>query len=174
MGGEEVGLRLAQITVVAVAAFAAVAEPACAATINVQAKAKIVKPLLLESLQDLDFGTVMLGPGTWSGATVQLSQTGVLTCPANVTCSGLTQVAQYSVSGSNDQTVTITAPDVTLVNQADSSKTLLMTVDSPASVTLTNSGKPGKNFEIGGSITLNSTTASGVYTGTFNVTAEYQ
>ena len=63
---------------------------------------------------------------------------------------------------------------MTLVNQGDPTKTLTLVVDKPASVTLTNSGPPGTNFSLGGSITLSSTTTSGTYSGTFNVTVDYQ
>ncbi len=169
------GLRLATIAAIAGAwAAGCAAAPASAATITATAKAKLVKPLVLQSIQDLDLGTLVLGPGTWSGATVTLSQAGVLTCPASLTCTGATQVAQYNVSGSNNQTVVISAPDVTMVNQADSTKILTLAVDCPASVILTNSGPPGTNFSIGGSITLDSTASGGVYVGTFEVTADYQ
>jgi hypothetical protein len=150
------------------------AAPAHAATINATAQAKVVKPLILTSLQDLNLGSLLIGPGTWSGATVRLSRTGVLTCPANVTCSGATQVAKYNVSGTNNQTVTIIAPNITLVNQSDATKTLTLTVDAPSSVLLTNSGPPGTDFPIGGSITINSSTADGNYVGTFNVSVDYQ
>jgi hypothetical protein len=77
------------------------------------------------------------------------------------------------VQGSNNQTVRISAPNVTLVNQSDATKTLTLTVDSPASVVLTNSGPPGTNFSIGGSISLSSSTAAGTYVGPFNVTVDY-
>lgn len=148
--------------------------PAYAATINATAQAKVVKPLVLTSLQNLDFGSLLIGPGTWSGATVRLTRNGVFTCPANVTCSGVSQVAKYNVSGSNNQTVTIIAPNITLVNQSDPTKTLTLVVDSPGSVVLTNSGPPGTNFPIGGSITISSSTADGNYVGTFNVSVDYQ
>ena len=169
-------LRLADIAAAGaiLAAVAGPCAPAGAATINAQAKAKVIKPLAIQSLQDLDFGSVMLGPGTWSGATVRLSRTGALTCPALLACSGATQVARYNVAGTNNQTVTISAPDITLTNQADSTKTLTLVVDSPGTVVLTNSGPPGTNFNIAGSITLTSATATGTYVGTFNVSAEYQ
>jgi hypothetical protein len=83
-------------------------------------------------------------------------------------------VAIYKVSGSQGQTVIISAPEVTMVNQTNPAKTLTLVPDAPASVQLTNSGNPGSNFPIGGAITIDSTTAGGVYAGTFNVTAEYQ
>jgi hypothetical protein len=47
-------------------------------------------------------------------------------------------------------------------------------VDNPGSALLTNSGPPGTNFSLGGSISLSSTTVSGTYSGTFNVTVDYQ
>jgi Mat/Ecp fimbriae major subunit len=78
------------------------------------------------------------------------------------------------VAGSNRATVVINAPNVTLVNQSDPSRTLTLVLDSPATVTLSNSGSPGIDFAIGGAITLDSITASGQYSGTFEVTAEYQ
>ncbi|MES2137210.1 MAG: DUF4402 domain-containing protein, partial [Pseudomonadota bacterium] len=83
------------------------------------------------------------------------------------------QVAKYNVQGSNNQTVRISAPNVTMVNQSDSSQTLTLVTDAPASVLLTSSGVPGVDFSIGGTITLNSTTQAGNYVGTFNVTCDY-
>jgi hypothetical protein len=169
------GLRLAQkAAFAAVLAAALPCASANAATITATAKAKVVKPLALESRRNLDLGTIILGPGVWSGTTVKLARTGVLTCGGNVTCSGATQVAQYNVSGSNGETVVITVPNVTLVNQLNSSKTLTLVPDKPPPITLTNSGNPGTTFSIGGSVTVSSTTLGGNYVGTFNVTADYQ
>jgi uncharacterized protein DUF4402 len=148
--------------------------PALAATVTASVTANNIKPLTLTKLQDLNLGTVTLGPGTWSGATVSLSRAGVLSCSsANVICSGATIVAQYNVQGSGQQTVRISAPNVTLVNQSDSMQTLTLVTDAPATIFLTNSGFPGVNFSVGGSVTLNSTTAAGTYVGTFNVTVDY-
>jgi hypothetical protein len=151
------------------------ASPAHAAAPGVAAvNASVVKPLILTWLQDLDLGSVVLGPGTWTGATVGISRTGTFTCTnANVTCSGVTKVAQYNVSGSNNNVVHITAPNVTLSNLSDPGQRLTLVVDAPTSVTLTNSGPPGTNFSLGGSITLTSTTAGGTYSGIFNVTVDY-
>lgn len=148
--------------------------PAHAASQTATVRATVVKPLTLTASQDLLLGTFTLQPGTWSNATVGISRAGVFTCNANVTCTGTTQVAEFTVSGSNNQTVKVTAPAVTLVNQADSSKTLLLTVDAPATIALPNSGTKGVIFDIGGSLTLSSTTAEGDYSGILNVTVDYQ
>jgi spore coat protein U-like protein len=148
--------------------------PAAAATQSASVTAYAVKPLVISKLQDLDFGSVTLGPGTWSNASVSLSQSGAFSCTStNVVCSGVTSVAQYNVQGSNKQTVRISAPNVTLVNQSDPTKTLTLVTDAPATILLTSSGIPGSNFSIGGSVTLSSTTAAGTYSGTFNVTVDY-
>ena len=148
--------------------------PAGAATLSASVNANAVKPLVISKLQDLNFGSVTLGPGAWSNATVSLSRSGVFSCTsANVVCSGVTAVAQYNVQGSNKQTVRISAPNVTLVNQSDSSKTLTLVTDAPATLLLTSSGIPGNDFSIGGAVTLSSTTAAGTYVGTFNVTVDY-
>ena len=150
------------------------AAPARAATQVASVNANVVKPLTIKWLQDLDLGTIVLGTGSWTGATIKISRAGVFSCGAsNVTCSGATTVAKYNVTGSNNMTVRISAPDVTLINQSDVSKTLTLTVDSPGTVVLTSSGAPGNDFPLGGSITVNSTTAGGVYRGTFNVTVDY-
>lgn len=154
--------------------MAASAVPAHAVSQTVTVKASVIKPLTLAAVQGLDLGTFTLQPGTWSNAVVGISKAGVVTCNANVTCSGTSQVAQFTVSGSNNQTVKITAPDVTLVNQADSSQTLLLTVDAPATIALPNSGTKGVTFNIGGTLSLSSTTADGDYSGVLNVTVDYQ
>ena len=168
-------------TTAAVAALALTATPALAAPTppsdrNATARARIIKPLTLNWVQDLDLGTILLsGAGAWSGATVAISQAGAFSCTnANVTCSGATQVARYRVTGTNNQRVFITAPDVTLVNQNDNTQTLTMTVDEGLGyVDLLNSGNTGVVFALGGSITVDSTTVDGVYSGTFNVTVDY-
>jgi hypothetical protein len=165
--------------IAAVAALALTATPAFAAPVspnqNATATARIVKPLTLTWVQDLNLGTILLsGAGAWSGAVVGVSQAGVLSCAnANVTCSGAVQQARYNVRGTNNQVVTITAPNVTLTNANDPLQTLLMTVSNPGTVTLTSSGAPGNDFNLGGSITVASTTGDGVYSGTFNVTVDY-
>lgn len=164
----------------AVAAAALAATPAAAQQVapsdrNATATARIIKPLTLTWVQDLDLGTIMLtGAGAWAGEVVGITSGGTFNCSnVNVTCSGTTQVASYNVTGTQGQTVTINAGNVSLVNQADNTQTLLLTVDNPGSVTLANSGAPGSDFSLGGSITVDSTTVDGVYVGTFDVTVEY-
>jgi hypothetical protein len=163
--------------VATVAVVALTATPAAAVNPdkNATATARIVKPLTLTWVRDLDLGTIVLsGAGVWSGANVGITRAGVFSCAdANTTCSGATQTAQYKVTGTNNQVVTVNAPDVTLTNQNDGVSTLLMTVDNPGTVNLGNSGASGLTFDLGGQITVASNTPDGTYTGTFDVTVNY-
>ena len=157
------------------AAAAADGRPANAATQSAPINANVVKALELTRVQDLDLGTITLVPGNWAAATVGISRSGIFSCAsANLICTGAVQVAKYNVVGTNKGVVRINAPNVTLINQGDSSKSLTLVVDSPGTVTLTNSGQPGTNFPLGGTIALSSTTADGTYSGQFNVTVDYQ
>jgi mannose/fructose/N-acetylgalactosamine-specific phosphotransferase system component IIC len=154
---------------------ATLSTPAQAITQSATVQVNINRPLTLTALQNLNLGTLTLAGGTWSNVTVGISRTGVLTCSnTNVVCSGTTATARYKVTGTNKQVVTIAVPNVTLTNQIDTTKTLTMVADAPSSVSLTSSGMPGIDFDIGGSIILNSATADGTYTGTMNVTVDYQ
>jgi len=143
-----------------------------AAQTTIQATAKVVKSLTLASKQDLDFGTIMLSGATGT-FTVSVSMTGVRTCPAGFTCSGTPKPAILNITGSNGNVVAITAPPSDLVNTTDGSK-LRFTPVAPTSVTLTNSGNPGLDFNVGGSIAIPSTATDGVYSGTIEVTIDYQ
>jgi hypothetical protein len=168
--------RLSAFVIAAAVGVLSLADRACAANTQVAAvSANVLKPLTLTRLQDLDLGTITLKAGSWSGATVAISRAGVFSCTnANTVCTGARQVAKYNVQGSNKGVVQITAPNVTLVNQTDATKTLILAVDSPGTLSLPNSGAPGVDFSLGGSISVSGTTADGLYTGTFSVTVDYQ
>ena len=143
-----------------------------AAQTTIQATAKVVKSLTLAAKQDLDFGTVMMSGATGT-FTVSISMTGVVSCPTGFTCTGTPKPAILNVTGSNGNVVRITALPSDLVNATNGSK-LRFTPIAPASITLTNSGSPGKDFNIGGSIAVPSTATDGTYSGNIEVTIDYQ
>lgn len=168
-------LRIAAIAAAAGGAFAASPGLAVTPNQNATATARIVKPLTLTYVRDLDLGTIVLsGAGAWSGAVVSITRGGVFSCSnSNVTCSGTSQTARYKITGTNNATVTVNSPNVTMTNQNDGVSTLLLTVDNPGTVNLGNSGTSGLTFDLGGQISLASTTVDGTYVGTFNVTVNY-
>jgi hypothetical protein len=167
--------RIAALTAAAALALSATPALAVGPTQNSTATARITKPLTLTYVRDLSLGTIILsGTGTWSGAAVGITRAGAFTCTnGNVTCSGATQTAQYKITGTNNQVITVNSPNVTMTNQNDGVSTLLLTVDNPGTVNLGNSGTAGLTFDLGGSITVASATPDGTYVGTFNVTVNY-
>jgi hypothetical protein len=103
---------------------------------------------------------------------VGINQLGEFTCDTLVvTCSGSPKVAKYLLNGTNNRSVKIAAGDVTMTN---GSVDLVLKVDAPKTVLLPNSGTAGKEFNIGGSVTLTEATPDGLYTGKFAVTADYE
>lgn len=162
-------------TASALAAIALTSSPAEAAS-QATGTARIYRPLVLTSSQNLNLGIIVLSGASFSGESVTINGSGTITTcgttAGDLTCSGSTTAAIYNVAGANNQTVTISAPAFNLVNGATN---LLFTPSAPATVLLTNSGAPGTNFNIGGTLSgLSNTTPDGTYTGTFNVTVAYQ
>ncbi|GAA4745457.1 hypothetical protein GCM10023264_08570 [Sphingomonas daechungensis] len=154
-------------------AVPAVAAPVGAAT-PATGRAKIVKPLVLTSTRNLDFGTITLGTIAAAGETVAMTQAGVVTCGSGgLTCSGTPASAAYNVKGTNNQVVQVFAVASALTNANDGS-TLSFTPSAPATVTMPNSGTAGVNFNVGGSIKVMPATTDGVYSGNINVTVDYQ
>src|SRR4051812_48566851 len=106
--------------IAALLAFACVGSPAASATITATVNAGTIKPLVVTMLQSLDLGSITLATGTWSSATISLSQAGAFSCTSpNTICTGATKVAKYNVQGSNNQIVRISAPNVVMTNQSD-------------------------------------------------------
>ena len=154
--------------------LAMVPTAARAATLQAAATINIVKPVTIRKLTDLNFGTVVM-PLSATAGTVRISQAGILTCPSQFTCSGATAAASYNVHGSNKLVVVITARPSQLTNNSNgAAPTLSFTPDAPATLILTSSGAPGDNFNVGGSVAIPATTAPGVYTGTIDVSVDYQ
>jgi hypothetical protein len=153
-------------------AFAALAStPAAAVSPAAQANAtaKIFKPLTIAKTQDLNFGTIVLVGASFSNETVTVSTAGTVTCGSgagNLSCSGAPTAAKFHLVGTNN------APAFNLGGPGTLSVT-------PTSTTQTvNLGATGNttgiDVSLGGSIVLASSTADGVYTGVWTVTADYQ
>lgn len=159
---------MASIALALTSTAANAVSPATQAT----ATARIYKALQISFVQNLDFGTLVLGSGTWSGQLINMDQAGALTgCGTNVTCTGSPVAAKYHLVGTNNAIVKITSLPFSLTGPG----TIAFTPNAPATVNLGATGATtGVDFSIGGSITLNSTTPDGVYTGVFAVTADYQ
>ena len=163
------------LTAAAVATLTLATTPASAAPVGATtpatAKASIVKPLTLTAKQNLDFGTILLSAVTGPTA-VTISQAGAATCGTGTVCSGTPKQAIFNVTGTNNQVVRIFSAATTLTNANDGT-TLSFTPNAPANVTMPNSGNAGIDFNVGGGISVTTTTTDGVYSGNMNVTVDY-
>lgn len=161
----------------AVAALALTTAPAQAqsvpATEQATATARIYTPLTLVKDSDLDFGTIVISGTGFTGELVSVSQAGVVTCGGgtNLVCDDtVASAANFTVSGTIGADVRVTVPASVTMNGSNGGS-LSMTPDSPTPLTLDGSGTG--TFGVGGTISIDATTTDGVYTGDFDVTAEY-
>ena len=151
------------------AATPAVAVPVTGLNIPVTATARITKPLTLTKIDDIDFGTIAV-TGTDTVTLDEVSGNRVCGAAVNQVCSGAFKFAEYRVTGTNNQDVTITKPDVSLSNGTDNLTLVLTGLDT---INLTNSGVTGATFKLGGSILIDEDVSEGTYTGNLAVTVEY-
>lgn len=160
---------------VAVAAASLGATAAHAASATGQAKAKILRQITLTNTSDLQFATVISGA---AASTVGVSTAGAVTCGANLTCTGTATAANFDIQGSNNAVVVVGGDaSVTLTGDAGGTMTAALVYSSAPTnlITLTaGPGTVGGSFRVGGSLAVGANQNSGNYTGTFNVTANYQ
>ena len=154
----------------AVLAASLPATPALAAQTTAVTTVNVVKPVQLAKLQDLDFGTLTFS-GFTGTRTITISQAGGFNCAADIVCSGAPKPARFNVQGTAKLTAGIVVTGGTLSNGTDS---IPFTPSAPTSVYIPNSGQPGVDFAVGGTITVAPALLGGTYSGTLNVTAEYQ
>ncbi|WP_300973317.1 DUF4402 domain-containing protein [Sphingomonas sp. LHG3406-1] len=168
---------LAAATLAAVStAVPAAAQSVASATPRATANARLIKPLTLTALRDLNFGTIVMG--TIAGdQTVSIDGAGSVSCGASgggLTCAGTPQSAGYRVTGTQGQVVVISSAAPSFPLSGSNGGTLAFVPSFPASLTLGNSGAPGNDFDVGGSVTINSSTPDGVYSGQIDIQVAYQ
>jgi len=166
-------IKAALAATVATGLFATPALAANSATAPFTAKAKILKPLTLVKATDLDFGTITMG-ATLTSSNVVVGRSGgpASSCGANLTCTAPT-AASFDVTGVALQQLSIALSNVpaTLVHTTDPSKSVTFSPNPDTSVTLDSDGLG--SFDIGGQITVLSSTADGDYEGKVDVTVSY-
>ena len=168
----------------------AVAPPVSAATTTAAVKATVLKQVQLTGGGTLDLGTILTpSSASYSGAstvTAAASQTGTF-CAAGFSCTGTPAAAVFNIQGTNKTNIGINIPlsiVMTLQAYTDGGTTPTMTIVTSNSlaanngtgsytIQVPNSGTPGLDFYIGGSLTVAQATVAGSYSGTFTVTADY-
>jgi spore coat protein U-like protein len=163
--------RAAAGLVLATVALSAATVHAAPVTTQATVKARVLKQITVTKTADLDFGTIVAGT---AASTVGVSTASSRTCGSGLTCTGTASSANFNISGTNNAVVTITGDNsVTLANGSGGTMTAALT-RSASTITLANSGAVGGSFQVGGTLNIAANQADGNYTGTFNVTVDYQ
>jgi hypothetical protein len=139
-------------------------------TASASASGKVIVPINILKTADLSFGNFMAGAGT-----VEVDIAGARTYTgAVVLASGGTapSAAEFDVSGEPNATYTLTMP--TTLDLSNGANTMTATlVSSLGGSTGTLSGLGAQTLNIGGSLAVADGQASGTYSGTLNVSVDY-
>ena len=162
-------LKAASTAIVAAAAFATVAAEAAPASANGTGRARVLKQITVTNTSDLDFGTVVAGA---SASTVAVSAAGVRTCGAGLTCTGAGPSANFNVPRPTAVVTVAGDNSVTLANGSGGTMSAALT-RSASTLTLV-AGAVNGTFQVAGTLSLAASQADGAYTGTFNVSVDYQ
>jgi hypothetical protein len=149
------------------------------ATENTAAAARIVTPISITETASLHFGTMAILAG--SPGTCVLSTQGARTQTGGVNLSVQAPTASnaaYNVSGAVNTTYGITLPSTITVTSGPANMTINSLLARTASaaangLTGTLSASGTDNFTVGGTLNVAAGQATGVYTGTFDVTVAY-
>ncbi len=129
----------------------------------------LLAPISISSSGDMDFGTMI---PTANPGTVIVTTAGGRTCSPDVDCLGGTPAAaSFDVTGATGQAYFITLPaSATLTSGGDSMNVDTFNHDAGGSPTLAGGSD---TFNVGATLNVGATQAAGTYSGTFDVTANY-
>ncbi len=139
---------------------------AMAATATANATATVVAPISIAADQDLAFGEFAAG----SGGTIVVAHDGTVTpTGVNMISGTATSPASFSVGGEADSGFTVTLPEnATLTNGTET-----MTVDNFTSNGVTALTAGTATLAVGATLNVANGQATGSYSGTFDVSVEY-
>jgi len=169
-------LIIAATTLAAITAATPAAAQVVSSNPRATASARLIKPLTLTAVQNLNFGTIVMGTLTGDDV-VSISSAGVVACgtSTNLACSGSPQAAQFRITGTQGQVVVVSSSAASFALTGSNGGSLAFVPSLPAvPITLGNSGAPGNSFNVGGSITIGTATLDGVYSGQIDVQVAYQ
>ena len=165
-------LRLAALgATLAVASFATSANAAATATAT--ATAEVLETLTLTAVNDLNFGQIAAN----SGGTVTVNANSSVSSTGSLISTGTRAPATFDVTGTANTTVGVTLP-AAAVNLTRTGGTETMSLagfnSNPNGAFQLNATTGVGTFEVGGTLHVASGQAPGTYSGTFDVSVEYQ
>ena len=160
------------LSLVAVASFV-VASNSQAAQATANGTAEVMTPIAISKTADLRFGKF----SALTGGTVVIAPAGTRSATGAVVLSSTNAggAAAFSVTGDANATYAITLPgSATITHSVDNTKTMSIgTFTSNPSGTGTLSGAGSQTVNVGGTLTVGNAQTTGSYTGTFDVSVEY-
>jgi hypothetical protein len=135
--------------------------------------AKIIRPISVTKNKDLNFGTIVAP--TSGSAAVNVSNLGVRTTTLD-TASGAVSNADFTINGEAGQAITVNVDaSYTITDAASDHLTVTTNATDTGTQTLSGTFPAAGSLDVpvSGSITVSSTTPSGAYTGTFNISTSY-
>ncbi|MEO5640732.1 MAG: DUF4402 domain-containing protein, partial [Sphingomicrobium sp.] len=139
-------------------------------------RAQIVEPLTFSNTGNLDFATIVktASLSTTTPVVLTLDDTGVLggcAVASGLLCSGTTTAATFDVAGTPGQVLVVyTNATETMTSGTD---TLVFTPSTTSGPVTLDSITGLASFGVGGSISVAKATPPGIYTGTMDVTVDY-
>lgn len=165
-------IRLAGIAALAAASFASTAHAADTATAS--ATAEILSTISVTKDADLVFGSIAVN----ADGTYVLGADGNYTCSGGLVCTGSRNPAVFTVTGTAANVgvaASVNQASIVLTHATDNTKTFLLdsfTTYFPAGTSMVSGSTV---FGVGGTLHIASANAlQGTYTGSFDVTVEYQ
>ena len=163
-------LRFAVVGAIAAASLAGSAQAATTATGN--ATAEVLSSLTVTSTADLQFGQIAAN----TGGTVTVNADSTAGSTGTLISTGTRTPAAFNVVGSPNALVVVSLPTAP-VNLTRTGGTETMALGAfntnPAGAFNLNSTGNGQ-FQVGGTLTVNNAQVAGAYTGSFQVSVEYQ
>jgi Mat/Ecp fimbriae major subunit len=152
----------------AFAAAAMVSTGANAATQTATAEVDILAPVTLSQTAGLDFGIVAAGAA--SGTVTLPTGSNTRTCSVGLACVGTASRGVFSVTAVDTYVVNITVDASTVLTGAGTDMNLTL---NPGITSIVANGA-AQTFYVGGTLTVGAAQAAGTYTGTYDVSANYQ
>ncbi|HEY0141981.1 MAG TPA: DUF4402 domain-containing protein [Thermoanaerobaculia bacterium] len=165
--------RRIALTVVAVSLFATAAFAQTSATATANASARVLTPITITKLADLNFGSLVAGP---LAGTVVVDPASARTATGGVSLvNSAFGAAQFNVTGEPLTAYTITLPNAIQITHTTNNALSMVvnTFTSDPSGTGTLSALGAQQLNVGATLNVGANQGSGLYTGTFNVTVAY-
>ncbi|RYE03830.1 MAG: DUF4402 domain-containing protein [Sphingomonadales bacterium] len=138
----------------------------------------IVRPVTITKDADLAFGKIVRPPSGTSAVSMTDASDTVSADNGGLAVGTGTSRAKFTINGEGAQVVTLTVPANFVMTRSGGAETLTVTLDPDLGATTTLSSTLGtagtKALNIGGSFSVLSTTVTGLYSGTFDVSVAYQ